>query len=162
MFWWSIIASAWRSASNRAITWRVSIPAFTIFRATVRRTGRLVVVSEAPSEVSVAAEVAARVHEVTVEIEGVGERVEALTGRLRILGSVNRALVREIDETDLLREVCRIVVAEGGGSPAEINLRASDFVNMGREVEGSTLCRAVRWHAEHRVLLDGNRTVVFD
>jgi formyltetrahydrofolate deformylase len=34
-------------------------------------------------------------------------------------------------------------------------------VQLGRDVEGRTLCRAVQWHAEHRVLLDGHRTVVF-
>ena len=39
MLGWSIIASAWRSASKRAITWRVSIPGLMIFRATLRRTG---------------------------------------------------------------------------------------------------------------------------
>jgi formyltetrahydrofolate deformylase len=35
-------------------------------------------------------------------------------------------------------------------------------VQMGRDVEGRTLVQAVQWHAEHRVLLDGNRTVVFN
>jgi formyltetrahydrofolate deformylase len=31
----------------------------------------------------------------------------------------------------------------------------------GAAVEAQVLARAVRWHAEHRVLLDGHRTVVF-
>ena len=39
MLGWSIIASACRSASNRAMTWRVSMPGLMIFRATLRRTG---------------------------------------------------------------------------------------------------------------------------
>ncbi len=39
MLGWSIIASACRSASNRAITCRVSIPNLMIFSATRRRTG---------------------------------------------------------------------------------------------------------------------------
>ena len=38
---------------------------------------------------------------------------------------------------------------------------AEQLVAMGRDVEGRTLATAVQWHAEHRVLLDGNRTVVF-
>jgi formyltetrahydrofolate deformylase len=33
---------------------------------------------------------------------------------------------------------------------------------MGQDVERRVLARAVRWHAEHRVLLDGHKTVVFD
>ncbi len=32
---------------------------------------------------------------------------------------------------------------------------------MGQDIEAQVLARAVRWHAEHRVLLDGTRTVVF-
>ena len=41
MFGWSIRASAWRSASKRAITCRVSMPSLMILRATLRRTGSL-------------------------------------------------------------------------------------------------------------------------
>lgn len=32
---------------------------------------------------------------------------------------------------------------------------------IGQDIEAQVLARAVRWHAEHRVLLDGTRTVVF-
>ena len=39
MLGWSISARACRSASKRAITWRVSMPGLMIFRATLRRTG---------------------------------------------------------------------------------------------------------------------------
>ncbi|SED66961.1 formyltetrahydrofolate deformylase [Ruania alba] len=35
------------------------------------------------------------------------------------------------------------------------------LIAMGQDVERRVLARAVRWHAEHRVLLDGHRTVVF-
>ena len=36
-----------------------------------------------------------------------------------------------------------------------------DLVALGQDVERRALARAVRWHAEHRVLLDGHRTIVF-
>ncbi|MFT6377584.1 MAG: formyltetrahydrofolate deformylase, partial [bacterium] len=32
---------------------------------------------------------------------------------------------------------------------------------VGRDTERSVLSRAVKWHLEHRVLLNGHRTVVF-
>ncbi|MCX7273963.1 MAG: formyltetrahydrofolate deformylase, partial [Burkholderiales bacterium] len=32
---------------------------------------------------------------------------------------------------------------------------------IGRDVESVVLARAVRWHIEHRVLINGHRTVVF-
>jgi len=34
------------------------------------------------------------------------------------------------------------------------------LVEAGRDVEAQVLARAVTWHAEHRVLLNGNRTVI--
>ncbi|MEE6280676.1 formyltetrahydrofolate deformylase [Georgenia sunbinii] len=36
-----------------------------------------------------------------------------------------------------------------------------EMVSLGEDVERRVLARAVRWHAEHRVLLDGARTVIF-
>jgi formyltetrahydrofolate deformylase len=36
------------------------------------------------------------------------------------------------------------------------------MVRIGREVERRVLAQAVRWHLEDRVLVDGNRTVVFE
>jgi len=38
---------------------------------------------------------------------------------------------------------------------------AQQLVELGRSVEGRTLNRAVQWHSEHRVMLDGQRTIVF-
>ncbi len=37
-----------------------------------------------------------------------------------------------------------------------------DLVRLGREVERRVLARAVRWHLQDRVLVDDNRTVVFE
>ena len=37
-----------------------------------------------------------------------------------------------------------------------------DLIRLGREVERRVLARAVRWHLEDRVLVDGKRTVVFE
>ena len=41
------------------------------------------------------------------------------------------------------------------------SLSAQDFTAVGRDVECMVLARAVRWHVEHRVLLNGQKTVVF-
>ncbi len=37
-----------------------------------------------------------------------------------------------------------------------------DLVRLGREVERRVLARAVRWHLEDRILVDGHRTVIFE
>lgn len=40
-------------------------------------------------------------------------------------------------------------------------LNGDAFVRIGKDVESVVLARAVPWHAERRVLLNGHRTVVF-
>ena len=37
-----------------------------------------------------------------------------------------------------------------------------DLVRLGREIERRVVARAVRWHLEDRILVDGNRTIVFE
>jgi formyltetrahydrofolate deformylase len=37
-----------------------------------------------------------------------------------------------------------------------------DLIEKGRDLEKVVLSRAVRWHVENRILLDGNRTVIFE
>jgi formyltetrahydrofolate deformylase len=35
-----------------------------------------------------------------------------------------------------------------------------DLVEIGHDLESVVLNRAVRWHAEHRIFVAGNRTIV--
>jgi formyltetrahydrofolate deformylase len=37
----------------------------------------------------------------------------------------------------------------------------ADLAQTGSDIESLVLSRAVRWHVEHRILLNGHRTVVF-
>jgi formyltetrahydrofolate deformylase len=37
-----------------------------------------------------------------------------------------------------------------------------DLIQKGRDLEKIVLSRAVRWHIENRILLYGNKTVIFD
>ena len=39
--------------------------------------------------------------------------------------------------------------------------REQDLVRFGRDVEKAVLARGLRWHLEDRVLIHGNKTVVF-
>ena len=71
---------------------------------------------------------------------------------VKLIGATAHYVTSDLDEGPIIaQEVQPVTHAQ----------TAADFVERGREVEGSTLVRAVRWHAEHRVLLDGRRTVVF-
>jgi formyltetrahydrofolate deformylase len=40
-------------------------------------------------------------------------------------------------------------------------MSAEDLTALGRDVECVVLSRAVRWHVEHRVLMNRHKTVVF-
>ena len=37
----------------------------------------------------------------------------------------------------------------------------NDYIAVGRDIESRTLARAVKWHCEHRILLNGRKTVIF-
>ncbi|MGM7669505.1 formyltetrahydrofolate deformylase [Microbacterium sp. A93] len=72
---------------------------------------------------------------------------------VKLIGATAHYVTADLDEGPIIEQsVQRVTHAQ----------TAREFVIRGREVEGSTLSRAVKWHAEHRVLLDGKRTVVFD
>jgi len=47
-------------------------------------------------------------------------------------------------------------------SPVNHRHDVRDLIRKGRDLEKSVLAQAVRWHLEHRVLVYGNKTVVFD
>jgi formyltetrahydrofolate deformylase len=40
-------------------------------------------------------------------------------------------------------------------------LSPADYVSVGHDIENRTLARAVKWHCEHRILLNGKKTVIF-
>ncbi len=72
---------------------------------------------------------------------------------VKIIGATAHYVTGALDEGPIIeQEVIRVDHAHSTG----------EFVAMGRNVEARTLAKAVQWHAEHRVLLDGTRTVVFN
>jgi formyltetrahydrofolate deformylase len=71
---------------------------------------------------------------------------------VKLIGATAHYVTAELDEGPIIEQ--DVVRVDHGMSP-------EDFMNAGRDVESAVLARAVRWHAEHRILLNGNRTVVF-
>ena len=72
---------------------------------------------------------------------------------VKLIGATSHYVTAELDAGPIIeQEVIRV----------DHRRTAEQFVQMGRDVEGRTLAQAVQWHAEHRVLLDGTRTVVFN
>jgi formyltetrahydrofolate deformylase len=71
---------------------------------------------------------------------------------VKLVGATGHYVTADLDEGPIIeQDVMRV----------DHRLPASRLVEAGRDVEAQVLARAVIWHAEHRVLLNGNRTVVF-
>ena len=70
---------------------------------------------------------------------------------VKLIGATAHYVTAELDEGPIIeQEVARVDHA----------MSAEQLVAVGRDVECQALARAVRWHAESRVLLNGQRTVV--
>jgi formyltetrahydrofolate deformylase len=71
---------------------------------------------------------------------------------VKLVGATAHYVTDDLDEGPIIeQDVTRV----------DHQLDPEELVDSGRDVEAQVLARAVRWHAEHRVLLNGHRTVVF-
>ena len=70
---------------------------------------------------------------------------------VKLIGATAHYVTSELDEGPIIEQDVRRVTHATS---------ADEMVAIGREVEASVLSRAVRWHAEHRVLPNDNQTVV--
>jgi formyltetrahydrofolate deformylase len=71
---------------------------------------------------------------------------------VKLIGATAHYVTAELDEGPIIeQDVARV----------DHSLSAEGFTAAGRDVESMVLARAVRWHVEHRVLLNGQKTVIF-
>lgn len=71
---------------------------------------------------------------------------------VKIIGATAHYVTADLDEGPII---------EQGVERVDHTHTPEELVSMGRDIESVVLARAVRWHTEHRVLLNGSRTVVF-
>ncbi|HWL97477.1 MAG TPA: formyltetrahydrofolate deformylase [Nocardioidaceae bacterium] len=77
---------------------------------------------------------------------------QAFERGVKLVGATAHFVTADLDEGPIIeQDVVRV----------DHGLTAEQFVQAGRDVECQVLSRAVRWQSESRVLLNGNRTVVF-
>jgi len=71
---------------------------------------------------------------------------------VKLIGATAHYVTTDLDEGPIIeQEVVRV----------DHSLSAEKLVAAGRDVECQALARAVLWHVENRILLNGHRTVVF-
>ena len=71
---------------------------------------------------------------------------------MKIIGATAHYVTAALDEGPIIeQDIARVDHAQG----------TADLTAVGRDVESVVLSRAVTWHAQHRVLVNGMKTVVF-
>lgn len=71
---------------------------------------------------------------------------------VKIIGATAHYVTADLDEGPII---------EQGTARVEHKHSVADFMQAGREVERAVLTQAVKWHIEHRIVLNGRRTIVF-
>ena len=71
---------------------------------------------------------------------------------VKLIGATAHYVTADLDEGPIIEQDVERM---------DHTLTPEDFTAVGRDVECVVLARAVKWHAEHRVLMNGHKTVVF-
>ena len=71
---------------------------------------------------------------------------------VKLIGATAHYVTADLDEGPILeQDVARV----------DHSSTVEDLTRLGRDTESQVLARAVKWHSEHRVILNGHKTVVF-
>jgi len=91
-------------------------------------------------------------HSFLPSFKGARPYLQAHDRGVKLIGATAHYVTAELDEGPIIeQDVARV----------DHSLSPEDFSAVGRDVESVVLARAVRWHVEHRVLMNGPKTVVF-
>ncbi|WP_327692535.1 formyltetrahydrofolate deformylase [Streptomyces sp. NBC_00459] len=83
---------------------------------------------------------------------GAGPYAKAKQRGVKLVGATAHYVTQDLDEGPIIeQDVVRVTHAH----------TATDLTRRGADVERAVLSRAVLWHAEDRVIRDGNHTIVF-
>ena len=91
-------------------------------------------------------------HSFLPSFKGARPYAQAHDRGVKLIGATAHYVTADLDEGPIIeQDVTRVTHADS----------TPDMVALGQDVERRVLAQAVRWHVEHRVLMDGSRTVVF-
>nr|WP_208405022.1 formyltetrahydrofolate deformylase [Cellulomonas uda] len=91
-------------------------------------------------------------HSFLPSFKGARPYAQAHDRGVKLIGATAHYVTGDLDEGPIIEQDVERV---------DHTRSVDDLVALGQDVERRALARAVRWHAEHRVLLDGHRTIVF-
>ncbi|HET7865536.1 MAG TPA: formyltetrahydrofolate deformylase [Burkholderiaceae bacterium] len=91
-------------------------------------------------------------HSFLPSFKGAKPYAQAHQRGVKLIGATAHYVTADLDEGPII---------EQGVERVDHSLSPDDLTAVGRDVECVVLARAVRWHIEHRVLMNGHKTVVF-
>ena len=91
-------------------------------------------------------------HSFLPSFKGARPYVQAHRRGVKLVGATAHYVTSDLDEGPIIEQ--DVVRVDHSRAPDEL-------VTMGRDVEAQVLARAVEWHSQSRVLVNGNCTVVF-
>lgn len=91
-------------------------------------------------------------HSFLPSFKGANPYTQAHTRGVKLIGATAHYVTGNLDEGPIIEQAVERVTHA---------LAPQDYVAAGRDIESSVLARAVKWHCEHRILLNGRKTVVF-
>jgi formyltetrahydrofolate deformylase len=84
--------------------------------------------------------------------KGANPYAQAHARGVKLIGATAHFVTEDLDEGPIIEQnVTRVEHSES----------KEQLVQIGQDAESKTLTQAVKWFAEHRVLLDGQRTIIF-
>jgi formyltetrahydrofolate deformylase len=91
-------------------------------------------------------------HSFLPSFKGANPYTQAHERGVKLIGATAHYVTGDLDEGPIIEQsVERVTHAQG----------REDYIAVGRDIESRTLARAVKWHSEHRILINGRKTVVF-
>jgi formyltetrahydrofolate deformylase len=91
-------------------------------------------------------------HSFLPSFKGARPYAQAHARGVKLIGATAHYVTAALDEGPIIEQDVERV---------DHSITPEGLAHLGEDVERRALARAVRWHAEHRVLLNGARTVVF-
>jgi len=91
-------------------------------------------------------------HSFLPSFKGARPYVQAHARGVKLIGATAHYVTPDLDEGPIIEQDVERV---------DHSLSAEDLSAVGRDIECRVLARAVRWHVEHRLMMNGHKTVVF-
>ena len=91
-------------------------------------------------------------HSFLPSFKGAKPYAQAHSRGVKLIGATAHYVTADLDEGPIIEQDVERV---------DHSLSSDDLTAVGRDVECVVLARAVRWHVEHRLLINGHKTVVF-